>query len=841
MPDTPSSNLMPLQRTGGARFSCAASRLVRWCTWLTVPVLLCGILLPQVVAQDEQPTPAPSANETEDGPSAEGKLFLNFEGAPWRDVIQLLAESSGLALHITELPTGSFTYDDDSEFTPDGAINRVNLFLLPQGFTLVRSGGLLSLINLSDRRSTQQLDSLARMVTTKELADLGGHEVVKCMFSLGELKAEDAVEELTALNLMTSPAVFPRTNQLMITDTAEKLRSANKVLAGFEPDELSNGTVVESFALEHVDSEDVMVVARPHLGLATGEMIGIDVSISSDPLGKTLFVTGIEDKVKLIEGLVKAVDQPRTGLMNGVTSGTAVLETYTIEGGNVSTVYDVLQTLLAGKDVRISSDTDTIVALAEPDVQKEIAATVEQLAAKKADFEMIPLKTVEPAYVVSVLEEILDLPGPYDDPWDFPDDLPTLNADKANMRLYVRAKPTELAQIKKIVASLDGQDGGVMGSVGGGGAGSVVGGDTLRMFPLTGQHAIRTLETAARFWRKQNPVFLFDQDGNDELQPTEKTLDQNGTVAFDAMLAPPTKGRLLSKMPLSQEPAIRCQLVPRGLLLECEDSAALSTFEDHLRTIAGPNDSVPVTPVVYYLKYTRPNDALQTLAELLDGGTALKNEASGLGSGFINDEGDYVGSIISSRDGAMTLVAGPITIVADSRLNRLIVQGTAAAVERVEGYLKIIDKETGLTDVVTFGRSHVIELKYTKAKEVAEALRQAFAGRVAEKLDGGASATGASEARSNSSKSKKSSPRPTAGAGRALVPQMTIAVHEAGNSLIITAPDPLFAEVEQLVQVIDERARQSVRILDLPDDVPLERLQDLLNNPASGIKLKKGR
>ena len=38
-------------------------------------------------------------------------------------------------------------------------------------------------------------------------------------------------------------------------------------------------------------------------------------------------------------------------------------------------------------------------------------------------------------------------------------------------------------------------------------------------------------------------------------------------------------------------------------------------------------------------------------------------------------------------------MAGSITIVADSRLNRLIVQGTARDVERIETYLAIVDKD----------------------------------------------------------------------------------------------------------------------------------------------------
>ena len=101
-------------------------------------------------------------------------------------------------------------------------------------------------------------------------------------FSARRVKAEDAVQELSALKLMTTPAVFSKTNQLMITDTAGKLKSVKPIVDGFQPSTLDNGTVVKSFTLQHVDAEDILVVARPHLGLATGEMIGIDVSISAD-------------------------------------------------------------------------------------------------------------------------------------------------------------------------------------------------------------------------------------------------------------------------------------------------------------------------------------------------------------------------------------------------------------------------------------------------------------------------------------------------------------------------------------------------------------------------------
>ena len=127
---------------------------------------------------------------------------FSFAGVPWRDVINWIAEEANLALHVDSIPSGSFTYSDPSTFTHQAAIDRINLFLLPQGYTLVRNGNLLSVINLSDPRSLQQLDALATLIRVEELDERASHDVVKCLFPLGPLEAEEAVEELSAIKLM---------------------------------------------------------------------------------------------------------------------------------------------------------------------------------------------------------------------------------------------------------------------------------------------------------------------------------------------------------------------------------------------------------------------------------------------------------------------------------------------------------------------------------------------------------------------------------------------------------------------------------------------------------------
>lgn len=776
------------------------------------------------VASGKVATTQPTVSVSDDA------LLFSFEGAPWRDVIRWVADEADLALHVTELPTGSFTYTDPSEYTHQGAIDRINLFLLPQGFTLVRSGKLLSVINLSDPRSMQQLDALASLVLVQQLESRENHDVVKCIFPLGDLSAEDAVQELTALNLMTTPAVFSKTNQIMITDTAGKLKNVKMILDAFQPAQMDNGTVVKSFALKHVDAEDILAVARPHLGLATGEMIGIDVSLSADLQGKNIFVTGIEDKVKLIEGLITAIDNP--SMAPEMIDGEAELKSYVIEGGNVETVYNVLQTLLAGKSVRLSMDetAGSVVALATPAVQAEIAATVDQLQSTEAEFEVIPLKTVDPYFAISLLEEMLDLPDSFDDPEDIDPDAPKIDADPANMRLFVRAKRHKIEQIKKIVAGLD-----MTGSVSG------LGSEEIRIFPLKGKHAEGILETAVKFWRGSNPVVLYHSTIETELKMTERVV--NGELpetTLTAKRAPDSDlrdQRWLTANGDSKEPVIRCQLTERGLLLQSDDPQALDEFEEHLRTIVGPSNAMPSPPIVFYLKYTRAGDALRMLAELLDGGdTASEGETSSLVNGYVSStSSSYLGSIVTSRDGTTTLLAGSVTIVADTRLNRLIAQGTAGDIEKIENYLTIIDKDKGITEIETYGTSHVIELQNSRASEVAESIRQAFAGRVsggtgqpgqpAQGSPQGREAIAAAKAakpsdgkdgkdgKDGEQSKKQAAQSKGARAPVNLEPKMTVAVHEPSNSLIVTAPDQLFSEVEKLVKSIDSRGEQAVEVV----------------------------
>ena len=755
------------------------------------------------------------------------ELQMAFENAPWRDVVKWLADSSGLALHLNEVPVGSFTYSDPKTFTPDEAIARVNLFLLPQGFTLIRSNQLLLVINLSDPRGVRQLDALARSVTLEDLAELRSTDVVKCFFPLQDIDADTAVEELAGLNLMLPPAVFERTNQLLVTDTVAKLRNVQKVLTSLQPNTVGHGVTVRNFALKHVNADDLLVVVRPHLGLATDEMIGIDISLSADPMGKNVFVTGVEDRVRLIEGLIEAIDVPEKSSTGD--NAEAILKSYRVEGGNVELTYNILQTLLAGRDVRLSTNEsdESIVAFATADVHNEIAQTVEKMQGANADFEIISLTSADPYQVVSLVREMLNLPDPFDDDRKGRSaEGPRIDADPEQRRLFVRGKKHEIEQIRKIVSGLDVPESGATNS-------------RLRVFPLTGKRAEQVLDRAARFWRQENPIFLHQNTRQRQEVSTERVLtgsnDPSTVMRVAALLDQPVRGvetRLLSGNAASEASEIRCEVAPAGLLLHSEDTAALEEFENHLRLIAGRDLSQVSEPIVFYLKYTKPKDALRMLAELLDGGVAAEEATSGaLVSGVTTGE-SYLGSIVTSQDGTTTMMAGSITVVADPRLNRLIAQGTTTDIEQIEDYLTIIDKDRGITSVETYGSSHVIDLKHTTALEVASVIREAYSGRVNAAAKG---QTGPASEKADKKVQKTAATSKTGNsAAESREPKMTIAVHEPSNSLIVTAPDQLFREVEALARVVDERSRKTVEIVTVPNAREFEStLQSLMSGNRS--------
>jgi type II secretory pathway component GspD/PulD (secretin) len=800
----------------------------------------------------------------------EVRFRFAFSGAPWREVLNWLAEESGLALHVGDLPVGSFTYSDPEAFTVDQAISRVNLFLIPQGYAVVKRGQLLSVISLADPRSLQQLDALATPTTPEQLAIRSDHEIVKCMLPLGDLVAAEAVAELQPLMLMTTPVILPKSNQLIVTETAGKVRGVLAVLQALSVPKTQS--VVRRFDLQSVDVAAVMAVAGPHIGLTAGQTEGLDISISADTSGKTLFVTGVPEKVERLESLITVLDvkaqEPETPV-------DMTLRSHTITGDNLQAVYEVLQTILAGKSMRLSMQpsTKSIVALADAESHLVIENTIKEMQAPAIDFAVVELNTLDPYFVLSLIEEMFAAPTASGDR-DRDNEVvqpaaPKVDADPGNRRLFVRGTTEQINQIKQMVTNLTP-----------GKTARSISTESVRVLPLKGQQRQRVLEAAGRIWQGDNRVLILPSadaiddpnrpiervihpqeagdrpvslpenlaPGKSELFQDEEVSRGQTTAEYEALvsLAAESANVQVNSQTTAAKPnsvaPIRGQLVPQGILLQSEDTAALDLFEEQLLEIAASNNRTPSPPVVYYLKYVNAEDAVKMLADLLDGGQSLAEVPENTlinGNAFSLGGSSYYGSLTTKKEGVTTVTAGTATIVSDARLNRLIVQGTTEDVAIIDEYMQIVDKGSSITKIETFGQSHVIELQFTKAKDVAEMIEQAFVNRIAKapqanpqqgrpgERPGGEQRQGGdgNERREGGEQPRDVADKPT----RGRLPEMTVAAHEASNSLVITAPDALFEEVERLVQSIDTMSEQVTEVIPAKDGVDLETILRRLN------------
>jgi len=833
---------------------------------------------PAALLADEQPDDAASTP----GDLDKAHLRFTFEGTPWRDVIEWLAKQAELSVYVGSQPPGSLTYSDEQKYTPDQAIAKINSFLLPNGYTLIRSGKMLSVIGLEDSRRDQLLDSLAEYADLADLDRRGDNEVVKCIFTIAKTDPQAALEEISGLVKLSKPLLMPRSKQLVVIETAARLRIVRDTLEALENPDADAGPV-RRFELEHVSADEVLAAVRPLVGIEDENTnVGEEINLSAAADGKQILATGSSDKLAVIEGVVQMLDKPpeeRDG------SNAPVLRAHPVEGGSLQAVDDVLQTLLEDEDVRLAQErkTSRLIVLATEDIHKRVEETIDTLEAEAAVFEVIQLERVEAYVAISLIREMLDIPY-FADEEDEEQNHPRLDWDPPTRRIFVRGTRAQVDEVKKIVDRLEQPRESTKNS-------------TLRLLPIQGARAQQLLETGKRFWPGDDDVLIFppstetpgdliEREINGEepkptppappdVSPTERDdrAQQSNRITFATMQ---NVDRQESEDAGAPKPPIKAQVTPRGILLQSNDVQLLNEFEKHLRTIAGPNVFSETMMAIFYLKHVGADEAKSLLSDIRRGESSYRRDSS-----LDETETDELEGPRRPRRSYYSYF-GP-SVIADARLNRLIVQGSAVEILRIEKHLKIIDRDKSIADVQIRGKSHVVKLVHIRASEAAAIVRDAYG----HELSGGSSAgqqptakqqqqlqqeqlkqlqfqvqqqqqperalpdrssqnqpqtnqqdPGREGRERNQQTSQQSANVPSSQGQqtRTKTPTMTMAVNEKSNSLIIRAPEQLFREVSELIRLVDKNATQATEVISIRGMNPehIKRvLRDTIGSPRA--------
>lgn len=195
-------------------------------------------------------------------PDEQGKVSFNFKGHSWPNVLEWIAEISGMSLDWQELPEGYLNLITQKKYDVAEARDLINRHLLARGYTMLVQDEVISIFKIDSINS-----GMVPRVTPEELASRQPYEFVKVSFPLDWLLAAEAVEELKP---MKSPngtlTALPATNRIEAMDAVINLQQIYDVLKE-EQSDTGQEQLVKEFALKYTSAKEVVEHLNTLLGL----------------------------------------------------------------------------------------------------------------------------------------------------------------------------------------------------------------------------------------------------------------------------------------------------------------------------------------------------------------------------------------------------------------------------------------------------------------------------------------------------------------------------------------------------------------------------------------------
>ena len=207
---------------------------------------------PKTIKRSTEPKPAPEPRPFNIKPDDQGMIEFQFRDQAWPDVLQWVADVSGLALDWQELPADLLSIATPDKMSLIQTRDVLNRHLLARGFAILEFPGVLQVVKTKEING-----SLVPRVEPSELDSLPANRFVRTTYKLDSLIAKDLIEELKSLiSPNGSMRALSKTNRLEAMDTAANLAEIHRILSQEQSDEVLNNLARE-FELEHVRATEV--------------------------------------------------------------------------------------------------------------------------------------------------------------------------------------------------------------------------------------------------------------------------------------------------------------------------------------------------------------------------------------------------------------------------------------------------------------------------------------------------------------------------------------------------------------------------------------------------------
>lgn len=461
---------------------------------------------PKPIQRPTTPSKPANPEELKVRPDRSGKVKFNFTGQPWPDVLQWLADISGMSLDWQELPSDYLNLVTQRSYTVDESRELISRHLLARGYTMLRHGEVLSIVNL------KKLDpSMVPRVEPKELASRDPSEFVRVSFALDWLLAETAVEELKPL---LSPngklTALPATNRLEALDAVANLRGIQAILSEEQsPD--GQQRLVREFVLQYARATEVIEQLQMLVGVepksaaskgpaspdqmqqqmqqmqqmiaqaqaqAQGQQGGksaappkpkAEIHLVANARSNSIVAHAPADKMAIIAEAVKKLDVP-TGGPHSPLAGVTRMQVYRLNMIDPEALAKTLQEIGnfdPSTRLQVDKANRSIIAYAPLADHVTIRSIVDKLDGTGRKFEVIQLRRLEADYVAGsvsfMMTGVKEKPAQRRSWWDWggssrqPEEKPPefrVDADVEHNRLLLWANELEIAEVQKLLVKL---------------------------------------------------------------------------------------------------------------------------------------------------------------------------------------------------------------------------------------------------------------------------------------------------------------------------------------------------------------------------------------------------
>ncbi len=815
------------------------------------------------------------------------RLTLNFQSQPWNEVIKWLAAEADLSVQSDVMPPGTFTYRDKGRnYSVTETLDIMNAALLNVGYTIFRQDRMLRCIDFeSDQKIRGEvIKALADAVTEEELAGRGKYEPVKVLFTLTRIDPAVAIEEVEQLLSIQGTVVsLPLTGQLLVTDMAGNLRTIAAYITRAEDPQSSRGSSIQVIPLKNINAEEVLSVARPLLGLEVGVNVSEELSLSTNTFGTVIYARGSTDKIQNLRDLAKEMDTPPAEAESVVQVEIPYIDRHRVVGIDMQLAFEVVSNLLAGgaADTKLASDETAkqLVLFARKDDHKLVKDTLATLAGESSDFEVIQLKRLDTQLAIAAIKKFFGLT----DSSDAASGAPVIDGDMLARQVWVKGSETQVLQIKSLLDKLEenarSQDliGDRVKLMPGSGSGAS---DTLRQVealweqaygrksPIrrinpgeAGQSGLRQ-KTFAPEPTKPTPA---PQAGNSETvapvktESTSAAASEKSAAVDDSLQADaPAAGHFVAKQDEvgqpdevakpeqtpenledsiedSKEPAdIIVMQGPGGLIISSDDKESLERFESLWRLVAEQSSLSTNEPVVIYLRHIKAAAAKELLETTLSGTSSSSSGGGGLlgdiGGTMFGGMGGMMGALMGGGGGGdlvgstQGMASGDYSIVADPRMNLLLVKAGPGDMQLIEQLLEVFDQSEGPFATETRGQFASIPVITQDVSEVMNIVKGLYGDRIAgAAAPGGGGGGGGQGGQPNPAdiiaalRGGGRGGRGGAGAAASELtePKISLGADTKSNMLLVMAQPSQIKELRELVELIDQAGA------DLQEDVAI--------------------